>query len=328
MPESRQPVDELLKTLETFGLRRAPAISSELIAERPDYSGARSDAELTVLWLDRYDSPATQRAYRGDLELFRAFLTSLPTVASEELPARPATLHDVKLVHLTAFSKHLRDHGSVSSHARRLSAVKSLLSFAHETGYLVFNVGAAIKPPKRRNQLAERILSQDEVYALIQAAPAGRNRTLLRFLYLSGARISEALQLRWAEVHMDKDRLMVTLHGKGGKTRHVPLPMSLCKDLEALQRTRLSNGVVFESVRGHPLRQTDAWDIVRAAATRAGLRHKPSPHWLRHAHASHALRRGAPPHLVQHTLGHASLATTSDYVHVESNESSSMFLAA
>lgn len=327
MPESRKPVDEVMRMLETFGLRRAPELSSELVVDRPDYSGARSDAELIVLWLDRFDSPHTQRAYRGDMELFRAFLTALPTDGSRELPARPATLHDVKVAHLTAFSKHLRDNGAVSSHARRISAVKSLLSFAHETGYLVFNVGAAIKPPKRRNQLAERILTQDEVYALIQGATAGRDRTLLRFLYLSGARISEALKLRWTEVHMDNTRLMVTLHGKGGKTRHVPLPLSLCKDLETLEKTRLSS-IVFESVRGRQLSQADAWHIVHDAAKQAGLRHKPSPHWLRHAHASHALRRGAPASLVQHTLGHASLVTTSDYVHIESNESSSMFLAA
>lgn len=327
MPESREPVDEVLKTMEVLGLRRPTALSSQMIADRPDYSGARSDAELIVLWLDRYDSENTQIAYRGDVELFRAFLASLPERASDELPARPPTLHELKLVHLTAFSKHLRDAGAVSSHARRLSAVKSLLSFAHETGYLAFNVGAAIKPPKRRNQLAERILTQDEVYALIAGAPAGRDRTLLRFLYLSGARISEALKLRWHEVHMEKDRLLVTLHGKGGKTRHVPLPISLIKDLELLHKTRLS-AIVFESVRGKQLSGSDAWGIVKDAARQAGLRHEPSPHWLRHAHASHALRRGAPASLVQQTLGHASLTTTSDYVHIEANESSSMFLAA
>jgi integrase/recombinase XerD len=326
MPESREPINEVLGMLDAFGLRRAPPPSTEVF-ERPDYSGAGSDAELIILWLDRYDSVQTQRAYRGDMELFRAFLAALPDRASAELPARPATLREVKVAHLTAFQRHLRDHGAVSSHARRISAVKSLLSFAHETGYLVFNVGAAVKPPRRPNQLAERILSQDEVYALIQAAAPGRDRTLLRFLYLSGARISEALALKWTEVHMEADRLRVTLHGKGGKTRHVPLPVSLIKDLELLHKTRLSS-VVFESVRGRQLHQSDGWNIVCAAAEAAHLPHRPSPHWFRHAHASHALRRGAPAHLVQHTLGHASLTTTSDYVHVESNESSSMFLAA
>jgi len=326
MPESRVPIDEALSVLEVLGLRRPGPLSREVVS-MPDYSGARSDSELVILWIDRYDSPNTQRAYRGDLELFRAYLESLPASGSEELPARPPTLRDVKVVHLTAFSKHLRDHGAVTSHARRLSSVKSLLSFAHETGYLVFNVGAAVKPPRRPKRLAERILSQDEVYALIQAAAPGRDRTLLRFLYLSGARITEALQLRWNEVHMEPDRLLVTLHGKGGKTRHVPLPVTLIRDLEVLQKTRLSE-LVFESVRGRPLSQDVAWDIVHTAAIAAALPHLPSPHWLRHAHASHALRRGAPPHLVQATLGHASLTTTSDYVHVESNESSSMFLAA
>jgi integrase/recombinase XerD len=326
MPESRKPIDEVMSMLDAFGLRRAPPPSTDLV-DRPDYSGAKSDAELIILWLDRYESAHTQRAYRGDLELFRAFLETLPAQASQETPERPKTLREVKVSHLVAFAKYLRARGSVRSHARRLAAVKSLLSFGHKTGYLLFNVGAAVDAPRIPNELAERILTQEEVYALIRAAAPGRDRTLLRFLYLSGARISEALALRWTHVHMERDRLMVTLHGKGGKTRHIPLPVSLNKDFEILQQTRLSN-IVFESVRGRPLHQPDGWNIVRAAALAANIDHKPSPHWLRHAHASHALRNHCPPHIVQFTLGHASLTTTSTYVHVESNESSSMFLAA
>jgi len=327
MPESKEPVDQVMKMLESFGLRRPPPLSASSIEAPPDYSGARSDTELVVLWLDRYTSENTQRAYRGDLELFRAWLATLPERPSAKLPERPATLREVKVKHLVSFQQMLREKGAMSSAARRISAVKSLLSFAHDTGYLVFNVGAAVRPPKRQNSIAERILSTDEVYALIQAAPAGRDRTLLRFLYLSGARISEALALTWRQVHFDEQRILVTLHGKGGKTRHVALPVSLTKELQALYKIRLSS-VVFESVRGHRLQQSNAWRIVCAAAAAAGLKQKPSPHWLRHAHASHALRRGAPVHLVQATLGHASLSTTSVYAHVESNESSSMFLAA
>ena len=68
------------------------------------------------------------------------------------------------------------------------------------------------------------------------------------------------------------------------------------------------------------------WRIVKAAAQRAGIEGPVSPHWLRHAHASHALDRGAPIHLVQATLGHASITTTGRYLHARPKESSSKFL--
>jgi integrase/recombinase XerD len=69
------------------------------------------------------------------------------------------------------------------------------------------------------------------------------------------------------------------------------------------------------------------WRIVRAAAARAGISLAVSPHWLRHAHASHALDRGAPIHLVQATLGHASVATTGKYLHARPTDSSARYLA-
>ena len=75
------------------------------------------------------------------------------------------------------------------------------------------------------------------------------------------------------------------------------------------------------------LGEEQVWRIVRKAARRAGIELNVSPHWLRHAHGSHALDRGAPIHLVQATLGHASVATTGKYLHARPKESSSRFLA-
>jgi len=320
MPESRKPIDEALamaEVLRPMTERRRP--------ETIDHSGARSDAELVTLWIDRYESPHTQRAYRGDVALFLAFLQELPLGGTKSRPARPRSLSEVKVAHLTAFAEELRK-SAVSSHARRISSIKSLLSFGHQTGYLTFNVGAAVKPPKRLDQLAERILTPEQVQRLIGSCRAGRDRALLRFLYVSGARVSEASGLRWKHVHRDGSRLMVTIHGKGRRTRHVPLPASLSTDLDLLEKSRLST-YVFESRYGKRLAPKDIWKITRAAALKAGIRLLVSPHWLRHAHATHALRRGAPLHVVQQTLGHTSLQTTSRYVHIEKEESSAMFLA-
>ena len=83
---------------------------------------------------------------------------------------------------------------------------------------------------------------------------------------------------------------------------------------------------VFRSRRGGPLDPSRVRRIVYAAARKAGLEQRVSPHWMRHAHASHALDRRAPIHLVQATLGHASVATTGRYLHARPTESSGFYL--
>jgi integrase/recombinase XerD len=84
---------------------------------------------------------------------------------------------------------------------------------------------------------------------------------------------------------------------------------------------------VFRSRKGGALTARQAQRLVDAAAKRAGLRARVSPHWLRHAHATHALERGAPIHIVQATLGHASVATTGRYLHARPTDSSARYLA-
>jgi integrase/recombinase XerD len=87
------------------------------------------------------------------------------------------------------------------------------------------------------------------------------------------------------------------------------------------------DGPVFRSRKGGPLTARQAQRLVDAAAKRAGLRAGVSPHWLRHAHATHALERGAPIHIVQATLGHASVATAGRYLHARPTDSSARYLA-
>lgn len=98
--------------------------------------------------------------------------------------------------------------------------------------------------------------------------------------------------------------------------------------LQALQRPEDGlDDPVFRSRKGGRLSTVQAWRLVREAAPRARIAAPVSPHWLRHAHASHALDRGAPIHLVQSTLGHASVATTGRYLHARPGDSSALYLA-
>jgi integrase/recombinase XerD len=206
--------------------------------------------------------------------------------------------------------------------------IKSLLSFGHRLGLLPVDVGAALRLPPQRARLAERIIAEPDTQRLLALEPTERNRVLLRLLYAAGLRVSEICQLRWRDLQERGDRGQVTVFGKGAKTRTVLLPASIWLDLQALRDGAGNDAPVFQSrVRSGFLSRVQVERIVRAAAERAGITGAVSPHWLRHAHASHALDRGAPIHLVQATLGHASVATTGRYLHARPTESSSSYLA-
>ena len=126
----------------------------------------------------------------------------------------------------------------------------------------------------------------------------------------------------------------ITLLGKGNKTRTIRLSPDTWAALMQLKEKVQEKGFalrqhpVFRSRKGGPLSRQQIWRIVRNAARAAGLRQNVSPHWLRHAHASHALDNGAPTHLVKDSLGHKSLTTTSKYAHARPDDSSSLYVKA
>ena len=291
-------------------------------APLPDRSGARDDAHLIALWLGGCASVHTRSAYARDVAACRAWTGERP------LPA-------LTLADLQGWREHLQQQGqAASSINRRLAAVRSLLTFGQRTGYLQFNVGAAVRPLPQADRLAARILPERDTLNLIHAAGAAtpqgrRNQALLQFLYYTGARVAEACGMEWRDLQdLEGDRPVVAIHGKGGRTRHVALPLDCARALAQLQPADPDpEGPVFRTRAGKALVRWAATQIVKTAAARAGLTDRVSPHWLRHAHASHALDRGAAVHVVQHTLGHASLATTTRYVHVQPGESSGHSLA-
>lgn len=272
---------------------------------------AASDAELVGMWLHGR-GPATTRAYAADAAAF---------LAHTGKGLRAVTLRDVQ-----SFVDTLAGRAP-ASRARKISAVKSLLSFAHRAGYVVFNVGAPVRVPAVTGTLAERILAEADVLRLIHTEANPRNAALLRLGYAAGLRISELCGLRWRDLAARDDAGQVTVLGKGGRPRAVLLSPETWRTLERLRRDAGPDAPVFRSAKGGPLGCPQAHRILKAAAARAGLPADVSMHWLRHAHVSHALDRGAPAHLVQATVGHASLTTTSRYAHARPNDSSARYLA-
>lgn len=287
---------------------------------------ASSDEHLLVLWLNQYRTDPktktnTSRAYDADLRAFRAFANQ---------PLRTVTIHDLQAfaATLTALSDATR--------CRRLSSVKSLFAFAHRIGYLPFDVGAPIKLPAIKDTLAERIMSEEQVQRLLWQADAPERRgpfvkrdaALLRLLYSGGLRISEVCGLRWRDLTERDEAGQIAVFGKGGKTRVILLPTPMWSRLTALRGMAEPDHPVFRSRKGGKLNRSQAHLIVKAAVRRARLPSGISAHFLRHSHASHALDRKCPVHVVQHTLGHASLQTTTRYSHARPDDSSSKYLSA
>jgi integrase/recombinase XerD len=239
-------------------------------------------------------------------------------------------LLEVSLAEVQAFATSLEESGlSASSQRSVLSAVKSLLSFATQTGVLAVNVGAPVVMPKAKDTLNERLLSEMAVMTMIALETDLRNRAVLRTLYLLGLRVSELCAMKWKDLQERNSGGQVTVFGKGSKTRTILVPASLWIELMQLKKGAGDDDPVFRSRKhnnqGH-LTRIAVYEIVRVAAQRAGLQRKVSPHLLRHAHASHSLERGAPIHLVQATLGHANIGSTSRYLHARPTDSSSLYL--
>jgi integrase/recombinase XerD len=285
-------------------------------------SGAGSDGRLVELWLFG-KSEKTKDAYLADYGKLRLFLGGKP-------------LRSVTLSDLQEFAEDVSVLGD-AYRARVLAAVKSLFSFGHHTGYLPFDVGRAVKVPRRRDALAERILSAEEVVDTISAAKKGRDRTLLRSLYIGGLRVEEAVSLTTGDLvaRQEAGGGQLTLFGKGGKTRRVLLPKGLFAELSALALPEQGAPLFRSRKRApdggpRPITARQAERIVKQAARDAGLGNASdvSPHWLRHAHASHAMDRGAKIHLVQATLGHSDISTTGKYLHARPDESSALYLGS
>jgi len=275
---------------------------------------------LDHLAVERGLAANTLVSYRRDLRRYAQVLDSMGI----------GTLGDVTAAHVAEYLARLRtgddDHAplSASSSARAVIAVRGLHRFALREGITTDDPARVVRPPTPPRRLPKAI-PLDDIEALLDAAsaPAGplaiRDRALLELLYGTGARISEAVGL--AVDDLDREGHTVTLHGKGGKTRIVPIgsyALRAVDDYLVRARPALAAGgrgstALLLNARGATLSRQGAWTVLRTVAERAGLAGKLSPHTLRHSFATHLLDGGADVRVVQELLGHASVTTTQVY---------------
>ena len=144
--------------------------------------------------------------------------------------------------------------------------------------------------------------------------------------WLGCNRVSEICAMKWRHLQERDSTGQITTFAKGDKTRSVLMPKSVWESLTALRREAPLDAPVFRSRKKGHFCESAVWRMVKKATKRAGIPKDVSCHWFRHAHASHALDRGAPISLVQSCLGHSSTATTGKYLHARPNDSSGNYL--
>ncbi len=263
----------------------------------------------------------THDAYSRDVRAFLAFASDR---YRSEKPVEDLRLEDVQ-----AWDRWMEEQGlTASTRRRKMAAARSFFRFLGEQGRVAKNPAAGVRPPRSRETLTERILTEDDVRRIIIHEPDERKRLLLKLLYAGALRASELVGLRKADVvyrspvqDRGRGRVQLTVFGKGSKTRQVLIEGSAAGELLQLRDTLTDADERIFALSRHGL-----YRVVKAAAARAGLP-AASTHWMRHAHATHALWAGADIKLVQTTLGHASISTTAQYLHVRPETSSSSYLS-
>ncbi len=277
----------------------------------------RIDPFLDYLAVECGLADNTLAAYQRDLWKFAEFLEAKGV--TDLAKVTPDTV--------VRFMRAEKDLGlSVNSIARYLAAIKMWFRFLFMEGALSKDAVSVLDSPRLWRKIPEA-LSPREVSRLLRApdpkTPLGlRDRALLEVLYATGARVSEVTNLDLGGVNLDYRFLRCI--GKGDKERIVPLgrkAVDAVRDYIVNVRPKLLRGResprLFLSRFGKPLDRHQVWRLVKRYADKARIRKKVSPHTLRHSFATHLLSGGADLRAVQEMLGHASIATTQIYTHVD-----------
>ncbi len=275
------------------------------------------DQFIAYMLLERGLAENSMKAYMQDISAFITFCQDHDVRDVEEV-----TRH-----HILDFLENERERGlEVVTVARRLVAVKMFFRFLLQERVLSQNIADVMEGPRLWRLLPE-MLSEQEIEKLLKVYSGKdlleiRNRTIIELFYASGLRVTEVCELRLGGLHLDRGIVRIT--GKGNKERIVPMGKPAQRLLQrylenvrpALDKTGSATHV-FLSKNGRSLTRARLWRIIKDAGRRAGIQKNLYPHMLRHSFASHLLAGGADLRVIQEMLGHADIATTQIYTHVD-----------
>ena len=279
------------------------------------------EAFLEHLRVERNVSAHTRDAYQGDLAALCAWAAM-----------RSRGVLELRNDEIRAFvaSEHRRGL-SPKSLQRRLSACRSFYLWLLKRGRIDANPADAIRAPKAARKLPQ-VLDVDEAVQLVEVAtdaPLGlRDRALLELFYSSGLRLSEVCALKWAD--LDFAQGLVTVLGKGSKQRIVPVGSHARNALAALREEAAGQpgDFVFPGRGGAQISSRAVQLRMKKLAAQRGVYKRVHPHLLRHSFASHMLESSGDLRGVQELLGHADIATTQIYTHLDFQHLAKVYDAA
>lgn len=257
----------------------------------------------------------TVQAYRTDLQGFYQF-SHQPEVAN-------ITRVMVQDWLVAAYSQKL----SNTTLNRRLSALRSFLTFSQRQGWCVANVAQSVRSPKLDQRLPT-VLPVGDAADLLKAQCSlhnARDTAICALLYGCGLRVSELVALCLSDI----EGSALSILGKGKKQRIVPVPslaMRLLSDYQPLRSTH--EEALFLNNRGQRLTVRTVQRMLKKRAFHAGIDATLNPHRLRHSFATHLLQNGADLRAIQELLGHSSLATTERYTHLDTEYLQHVYLAS
>lgn len=272
---------------------------------------------LSYLENERRYSPQTLRAYRRDLEEFRAFLEG----------SGGAQVDRIEYQDIRFFISHLTEQDLArTTISRKLSSLRSFFNYGLQEGWLQQNPMELVQYQVKKQSLPD-FFYPDEIQAIFDSIEASESdyqplySAILETLYATGMRVQELCDLQLAQ--LDFNTALVRVIGKGDKERIVPLGDQAIASLEHYIKgyrqevlTPESGETVFLSTKGKPLSPTSIRNILNKIVEESGLNLSIHPHKLRHTFATHLLNNGADLRSVQEILGHEDLSSTQIYTHV------------
>ena len=236
----------------------------------------------------------------------------------------------IELKHIQSFLASLnRQNIKPSSQSRKISAIKSFHKFLMKEKYVTINVANTVDLPKQVKKLPT-VLSIKEVDMLLDTLNTEtpleiRNKAMIELAYASGLRVSELVDLKLSDLHLDSG--FVQVHGKGNKERIVPVGEIAIDSLNYYLENARSflikkhTDCVFINGRdGNQMTRQAFFLIIKEKVKQAGIKKEISPHKLRHSFASHLLKNGVDLRLIQELLGHEDISTTERYTHIQNDD--------
>jgi len=271
---------------------------------------------INFLRIERNASPNTISSYFTDLQGYSQYLIDLQI----------SNITEITTTHIFFYlGKLQQDKLAPSSNARKLTAMSEcvrryLLLNPRHFNIIVQNFPklTTYLPTALNHNEVEQVLEMPDV-----SEPKGlRDRAMLEFIYATGVRVSELLNMEIRKLFLNEGYIRAT--GKGNKERIIPIGQQAIYYVEryletvrpGISKPQKSNNFLFLNMRGGKLSRMGFWKILNYYVKMAGIKKKVSPHTFRHSFATHLIEGGADLRAVQEMLGHSDISTTQIYTHL------------